>query len=136
MSRVVTALSQNGDVAALYKALHDAGLPTDSLDVIGPDESTESISHGMVGTELLTSTDGGATGVPGITNVHRPSVFFRAESIPDRLGDLAIPDSEIENYVEALQRGHSVVYYFAQPGTIEKVEEIFRAANVSNVRRF
>jgi hypothetical protein len=136
MSRVVTALSQDGNVAALHQALHDAGLPTDSLNVIGPDESTESVSHGLIGSELLTSTDGGATGVPGINNVHRPSVFFRNESIPDRLGDLAIPDSEIENYVEALQRGRSVVYYFAQPETIEKVEAIFRSAGVSNVRRF
>jgi hypothetical protein len=136
MSRVVTALSQNGDVTALHKALHDAGLPTDSLSVIGPDESTESVSHGLIGAELLTSTDGGATGVPGINNVHRPTVFFRNESIPDRLGDLEIPDSEIDNYVEALQRGRSVVYYFARPDNIEKVEEIFRSANVSNVRRF
>jgi hypothetical protein len=136
MSRVVTALSQDGNVAALHKALHDAGLPTDSLNVIGPDESTESVSHGLAGSDLLTSTDGGATGVPGINNVHRPSVFFRNESIPDRLGDLAIPDSEIDNYVEALQRGRSVVYYFAQPDTIEKVEAIFRSSNVSNVRRF
>jgi hypothetical protein len=136
MSRVVTALSQNGDVTALHKALHDAGLPTDSLNVIGPDESTASVSHGLIGAELLTSTDGGATGVPGINNVHRPTMFFRNESIPDRLGDLEIPDSEIDNYVEALQRGRSVVYYFARPDNIEKVEEIFRSANVSNVRRF
>jgi hypothetical protein len=136
MSRVVTALSQDGDVAALHKALHDAGLPTDSLNVIGPDESTESVSHGLIGAELITSTDGGATGVPGLTNVHHPTTFFRNESIPDRLGDLEIPDSEIENYVEALQRGRSVVYYFAKPDTIEKVEAIFRSANVTNVRRF
>jgi len=134
MSRVVTGLSQNGDVKAILKALTDAGLPTDSLSVINPDDSTEGLSRGLISTDILTS-DGG-TGVPGINNTRRSGSFFRNESLPDRLGDLEIPDSEMDNYVEALERGRSIVYCFAQPDTIDRVEAIFRGSDLANVRRF
>jgi len=134
MSLVVTGLSQNGDIAGLHRALDEAGLPTDSLQVIGPDESTEGVARGIIGAELLTS-DGG-TGVPGINNNHRLMTFFRNESLPDRLGDLEIPESELDNYVEALERGRWIVAYFAHPDTADRVEEAFRGASLLNVRRF
>jgi hypothetical protein len=38
--------------------------------------------------------------------------------------------------VEALERGKSVVAYFAHVDSIDKVEEIFRGADLANVRRF
>ncbi|MBD5653551.1 MAG: hypothetical protein IAI50_00020 [Candidatus Eremiobacteraeota bacterium] len=135
MSRVVTGLSQNGDVKAICHALTEAGLPTESLNVIGPEDSNEGLSQGLIGTELFTSDRD--MGVPGINNTRRSSDFFRNESLSDRLGDLEIPDGEIDNYVEALERGRSVVYCFAQPNTIDRIEEIFRGSgDLMNVRRF
>lgn len=134
MSRVVTGLSQNGDVKSVCRALTEAGLPTETLQVIGPEDSNEGLSRGLIGADILTSDRG--TGVPGINNSRRGSTFFRNESLADRLGDLSIPDSEMDNYVQALERGRSIVYYFAQPTSIDRIEEIFRGSDLTNVRRF
>jgi hypothetical protein len=131
---VVTALSPDGNVDALKTALHDAGLSLDPLQLIGPDESTSSLAHGIAGAELLTSDTSG--GVPGLSGRHRMREFFRNESLSDRLGDLEIPDSEVDNYVEALERGRSVVAYFAKPDTVERVGELFKSVGLLNVRRF
>ncbi len=134
MGLVVTGLSQTGDVSALKAALHEAGYSLDALQIIAPDDSTEPIARGLIGSELIVSE--GGTGVPGLNNAHRGSSFFRNETLSDRLGDLEIPDSEVDNYVEALERGRSVVAYFAHADTIDRVEELFRAASLANVRRF
>jgi hypothetical protein len=136
MALVVTGLSQNGDTSALHQALADAGFPTDPLQVIGPDDSTQSISRGIIGAEILGASSGTGTGVPGINNSHQPSQFFRNESLSDRLGDLEIPDSEVDNYVEALERGRSIIAYFAHADNVDKVIELFKGANLANVRRF
>lgn len=134
MALVVTGLSQNGDISVLRAALLAAELPTDPLQVIAPDESAMSVARGVIGSELYTHE--GGTGVPGLNNNHVGTAFFRGESMPDRLGDLEIPDSEIENYVEALGRGRSVIAYFAHADTVDRVESIFREAALANVRRF
>ena len=134
MALVVTGLSTNGDLSALHAALVAAELPTAPLQVITPDDSTEKISRGIVGSDLYTRE--GGTGVPGLSGRSGGTRFFRNESLPDRLGDFEIPDSEIEKYVEALQRGRSVVAYFAHADTVDRVEAIFRDANVINVRRY
>lgn len=131
---VITGLSPDGDTTALRSALTEAGLSLDPLQVIQPGDSDESVAHGIAGAEILTS-DGGA-GVPGINTGNRRVVFFRNESMSDRLGDLEIPDSEVDNYIEALQRGRTVVAYFAKPDTLEQVEAIFRNAQLLNVRRY
>jgi hypothetical protein len=134
MALVVTGLSQDGDTSALRSELEGAGFTLDTLQVIEPDDSEESVAHGLTGEGLITS-DGGA-GVPGINSGDTRRVFFRNESMPDRLGDLEIPDSEVDNYVEALERGRSVVAFFAKPETIDKVEQIFKDAGLLNVRRY
>ncbi len=134
MALVVTGLSQNADIGALHRALEDAGLPTDGLQVIEPDDADARLSAGIAGADLLMS-DGG-TGVPGINNSRQSRSFFRDESLSDRLGDLEIPDSEVDNYIEALERGRSVVAYFAHPDTVDRIEAAFRGANLLNVRRY
>lgn len=134
MALVVTGLSQTGDISVLRTALVAAELPTDALQVISPDESAMSVARGVVGSELYTHE--GGTGVPGLNNNRVGTSFFRGESMPDRLGDLEIPDSEMENYVEALGRGRSVIAYFAHADTVDRVEAIFRDAALVNVRRF
>jgi hypothetical protein len=133
MSLVVTGLSPDGNIEALKAALTAAGISLDPLQLISASDSHESISRGLAGTGLITS-DAGTT-VPGLgTGGVRP--FFRNESINDRLGDLEIPDTEMDNYAEALERGKSVVGYFAHADSIDKVEEVFKAAGLANVRRF
>lgn len=131
---VITGLSPDGDTTALRSALTEAGLSLDPLQIIKPSDSDESVAHGIAGAEILTS-DGG-TGVPGINSGNRMQVFFRNESMPDRLGDLKIPDSEMDNYVEALQRGRTVVAYFTKPEILDQVEAIFKGAALLNVRRY
>jgi hypothetical protein len=134
MSLVVTGLSQDGDTNALRSALLGAGLTLDTLQVIQPDDSEEPIARGLAGEGLITS-DGG-TAVPGINTGSTRRIFFRNESMPDRLGDLEIPDSEMDNYIEALERGRTIVAFFAKPDNIDGVEQIFRDAGLANVRRY
>jgi len=135
MATVVTGLSQNGDVSALERALGEAGLSIDPISVIGPDDASQPLARGLIGGELMEGDLG--AGVPGINyGHHRLQNFFRNEALDDRLGDLEIPESELDNYVEALERGRSLVAYFARPDTVEKITEIFRNANLMNVRAF
>jgi len=129
---VVTGISQNGDTTALEAALKTAGLPLDPIQVIGPDDSTQGAASSLGLTNPGLNIGGGqGTGVPGITSA-APAMggstrYFRNEALSDRLGDLEIPDDEMDNYIDALQAGRSVVAYFAKPDTIGKVEEIFRS---------
>jgi hypothetical protein len=131
---VITGLSPDGDTSALRSALTEAGFSLDPLQVLEPGDSDQSFAHGIAGADIITS-DGGM-GVPGINSGNRLQVFFRNESMDDRLGDLNIPDSEVENYVEALERGRTVVAYFSKAEDIERVESIFRGAQLLNVRRY
>ena len=134
MPSVVTGLSQNGNITALNAALEAAGLSIDPIQVIAPDDSTPSMARGLAGSEILTSDPG--TGVPGINSGPHFQRFFRNESLSDRLGDFEIPDSEIENFVEALERGKFLVAYFAHPADAERIAEIFRGNGLLNVREY
>jgi hypothetical protein len=136
---VVTGISQNGDIAALEAALKAAGLPLDSIQVIGPDDSTQGAASSMGLTNTGLNLGGGqGTGVPGITSASPigggGSRYFRNEALSDRLGDLEIPDDQVENYVDALQAGRSVVGYFAKPENVAQVETIFRNPDTGLVR--
>ncbi len=142
MGLVVTGISQNGDISGIESALKAAGLPLDPIQLIGPDDSTQGAasSMGMIDPGLMTG-GGQGTGVPGVTS-GVPTAggygtrYFRNEALSDRLGDLEIPDDEVENYVDALQAGRSVVAYFAKPDTIGQVTEIFRTAGLAKVKTF
>jgi hypothetical protein len=139
---VVTGISQNGDITALEAALKAAGLPLDPIQVIGPDDSTAGAasSLGLANPGLMTG--GGGTGVPGVTSgVPTAGGYgtrtFRNETLSDRLGDLEIPDDEVDNYVDALQAGRTVVAYFAKPDNIAQVESIFRGpVNLVKIKTF
>ncbi len=142
MGLVVTGISQNGDITALEAALKEAGLPLDPIQLIGPDDSTQgSASRGGVLGQGGLMMGGQGTGVPGITS-GVPTAggsgvsFFRNETLSDRLGDLEIPDDEIDNYVGALEAGRSVVAYFAKPDTLSQAEAAFRASGLAKVKVF
>jgi hypothetical protein len=133
---VVTGISQTGDTSALEAALRTAGLPLDPIQVIGPDDSTQGAasSLGMVNPGLMTG-GGQGTGVPGVTS-GVPSAggygtrYFRNEALWDRLGDLEIPDDEVDNYIGALEARRSVIAYFAKPDNLAAVEAIFRDPSI------
>jgi len=139
---VVTGISQSGDISGLEEALKAAGLPLDPIQLIGPDDSTQGAasSLGFANPGLMTG-GGQGTGVPGVTS-GTPSAGaygrrpFRTEALSDRLGDLEIPDDQVDNYVDALSAGRSVVAYFAKPENLAQVESIFRASNLARVKTF
>jgi hypothetical protein len=139
---VVTGISQDGDTTALESALKAAGLPLDPIQLIGPDDSTQGAASSMGLADPGLMTGGGqGTGVPGITSgVPTPGGYgvryFRNEALSDRLGDLEIPDDEVENYVDALEAGRSVVAYFAKPENIAQVTDLFRASGLARVKTF
>jgi hypothetical protein len=139
---VVTGISQSGEITALEAALKTAGLPLDSVQLIGPDDSTQGSAsrRGIIGSGGIMG-GGGGTGVPGITSGNPTAggsgtSFFRNETLGDRLGDLEIPDDQVQNYIDALSAGRSVVAYFAKPETLEQVEAIFRASGLARVKTF
>jgi len=132
---VVTGISQDGNIVALETALKDAGIPLDAIQLIGPDDSTQGVSRGIIGPRIMTGDRSGGF-VPGINSSGGGLEFFRNENLSDRLGDLEIPDAEVENYVEALEAGRSVVAFFAKPDTLETVEAIFRASGLAKVKTF
>lgn len=134
MGLVVTGISQSKDTSALEAALRGAGLSLEPLQVISGDDAIDKLARRHAAPDILLGDGGG--GVPGLTGRGNGLVYFRNETIPDRLGDLEIPDSQMENYVEALQAGRSVVAYFAKPETLAKVEDIFRGTSLAKVTTF
>jgi hypothetical protein len=139
MGLVVTGISPTADLSALEAALRAADLPTDHIQLIEPGEGAAPLAHGTV----VAPTVGGGietgTGVPGLTSGNMSVTareYFRDETLGDRLGDLEIPDDEIDNYLEALAAGRSIVAYFAKDDTIDRVEGAFRAAGIAKVKRF
>jgi hypothetical protein len=136
---VVTGISQNGDITALEAALKAAGLPLDPIQVIGPEDSTQGAASSMgMANSGLNLGGGQGTGVPGITSATPigggGSRYFRNEALSDRLGDLEIPDDQVENYVDALGAGRTVVAYFAKAENLAQVEQIFREPSAGLVR--
>ena len=130
---VVLGLSQTEDLHALSAALTGAGLSLEELDIVGPDdEATNDLASDAASSRIIPS-DGGAA-VPGLNSGLRGNLDV--DQAVDRLGDFGIPDSEIDNFAEAIERGKTVVGYFAKPDNVDKVMAAFAAANVSNVRRF
>ncbi len=134
MGLVVTGILQSGDLSALEEALREAGLPLDPIQLISGDDSTEGVARRQIGPRIMTGDHAGY--VPGINSSGAGLSYFRNESLSDRLGDLEIPDSEVENYVEALAAGRSIVAYFAKPATLSVVETIFHASGLAKVKTF
>ncbi|GAC1598042.1 MAG: hypothetical protein NVS3B28_29970 [Candidatus Velthaea sp.] len=134
MGLVVTGISQNGDIKALEAALKDAGLALDPIQLISGDDSTEGVARRQIGPRLMTGD--GAAHVPGINDAGGGLNYFRNESLGDRLGNLEIPDTEVDNYIEALGSGRSIVAYFAKPETLAQIETLFRNAGLAKVKTF
>jgi hypothetical protein len=135
LSLVVTGILQHGDIKALEVSLTDAGLPLDPIQLISGEDSTEGVARRQVGPQIMTGDHAGH--IPGINSSGGAGLsYFRNESLSDRLGDLEIPDSEVDNYVEALESGRSIVAYFAKPENLAQVETIFRDSGLARVKTF
>jgi hypothetical protein len=131
---VVTGISEHGNIKDIEAALTGAGLKLDPIQLITGDDSTQGLARSHGGTGLITGDHG--MSVPGINSDGPGLRYFRNESLSDRLADLEIPDSEMDNYVEALEAGRSVVAYFAHEDTVAKVEAIFREGGLAKVKTF
>jgi hypothetical protein len=141
MGLVVTGISQDGALEPVEAALTAAGLALDAIQLIAPDDAEIGAVRTVIGNSVLGDGDGGTgTGVPGLTGATHSSLIsrqlFRSESHADRLGDLEIPDDEVQNYIDALQAGRSVIAYFAKPDTLEKAAAAFRASGLARVKVF
>ena len=146
MGLVVTGISQDENISQIENALRRAGLSLEPLQTIGPDDPdidlVERPSTLRMDTGLITGDRG--TGVPGLTGgsanrdpLQQRAAYFPTEGLRDRLEELEIPDSESDNYVEALQAGRSIVSYFAgKPENVGKLEEIFRTCGLAKVKTF
>ncbi len=135
MGVVVTGISQNGEMQTLKSKLQGSSHSLECLEVISPgDVRTDGVSR-LADSGIMTDAGGGGTSVPGISgNLRR--VNFSASRSNDRLSDLEIPDSEIENYIDALDAGRTVVGFFARPDTVADVEGIFRDCGLVKVKTF
>ena len=149
MPLVVTGIAPTTDVGALEKALHNGGFSLDPLSVYVAGDAPE--GHPDSGSRFVFSGNdsirdilgrgsggiysSGAGNVPGLERTDGPE-FFHEETVDERLSELAIPDSEVGNYEDAMDAGHAVVAYFARPETVEAVEGVFRAAGMANVRTY
>lgn len=145
MPFVVTGISQDGNTAALEAALKSAGLTLEGFEVLSPEDADvhASARSAVVDTAILTG--GGletGTGVPGITDSGLAGVAGgriiddEADSLWDRLADLAIPDDEVENYAEALEAGRSIVAYHGDSKNVAKVEALFGDYGLAKVKTF
>ena len=138
MGLVVTGIAQSSDVSGLEAALVAAGFSLEHIQIVEPGDDTAPLAHGIVSAPPAGGLETG-TGVPGLTSGNTTGLgrsYFRDESLAERLGDFEIPDDEVDNYLEALAAGRTVVAYFAKDDTIERIEEIFRAAGLAKVKRF
>jgi hypothetical protein len=147
---VVTGISQGMDTSGIEQALRGAGLSLDPMTVFcageGRQEAPESgIRFIYTGTEdvrnlLGTGSAGifsmGGTEVPGLAADAPSPEYFHQETLSEELSEIEIPDSELDNYVEALDAGHCLVAYYAVPNNLETVEAAFRGSGLAKVRTF
>jgi hypothetical protein len=140
---VVTGIAQTTDIRPLEAALQNAGLSLDPIQLITADEEDlGGVQAPATIDDALIGEIGTGTGVPGISTKSSStlptagSTFFRNESLSDRLGDLEIPDDEIDNYIEALEAGRSVVAYFAKETNVAQVEGAFRNSGLAKIKVF
>jgi hypothetical protein len=138
MGLVVTGIAPTADITALEAGLTAAGLPLDPIQLVEPGAEADVVPPmGLAGADLSASLPTG-TGVPGLTShaTLGSTPYVHPDAAVERLGDLEIPDDEIENYLEALGAGRTIVAYFAKPESVDQIEGIFRTSGLAKVKRF
>jgi hypothetical protein len=138
MGLVVTGISPTSDIGTLQAALREADLSVDHIELVEPGDDTGPLAHGVVTAPHIGGLETG-TGVPGLTSGSMTGTtreYFHDTPLSQRLNDFEIPDDEVDNYLDALAAGRTIVAYFAKDDTIDRVEAAFRAAGIANVKRF
>ena len=138
MSLVVTGIAETSALDALGAALTAAGLSLDHIQTVEPGDDDGPLVHGVVTGPNVGGIETG-TGVPGLTSGNLGGggrTYFRDETLTERLSDFEIPDDEVDNYLDALAAGRTIVAYFAKDDTIDRVEGAFRAAGIAKIKRF
>ena len=138
MSLVVTGIAKTPTLDALEAALTAAGVSLEHIRTVEPGDDDGPLVHGMVNAPDVGGIETG-TGVPGLTSGNLGGsgrAYFRDETLSERLSDFEIPDDEVDNYLDALAAGRTVVAYFAKDDTIDRVEGAFRAAGIAKIKRF
>jgi hypothetical protein len=138
MAPLVTGIVPSGiDVVS---ALRGAGLPLEPLIEISVEEAslTDTVPRPRGG-DILMGTTGTGTGVPGLTSsgtrgLPRVRPLPAHEHLRDRLGALEIRDDEVENYLDALDAGRTVIGYAAPAEGAERAANVLRAAGVAKVK--
>jgi len=138
MGSIVTGIVAADD-AGIEAALQHASLPLEPLVVIAAEDASLSDVVPHPRGDILMGNTGTGTGVPGLTSRTRDlgpqsQPLPAHERLRERLGDLEIPDDEIENYLDALEAGRSVVGYVATPENAARVADIFRGCGVAKVK--
>jgi hypothetical protein len=145
---VVTGISQNTNTQPIEQALRAASLSIDPLSVFtsgdAPDDRADSgIRFIYSGSDTPKTIFGqtseltsfGGTEVPGL-GLSEKSEYFTPESVTDELSETGIPDSALDNYVDAIEAGKSIITYQALAADQGRVEQIFRDAGLANVRSY
>jgi hypothetical protein len=145
---VVTGISQNTNTQPIEQALRAATLSVDPLCVFtsgdAPDDRADSgirfVYTGSDSPKTVVGRTGelssfGGTEVPGL-GASESHEYFTQESVTDELSEVGIPDSALDNYVDAIEAGKSIVTYQALAPDQGRVEQIFRDAGLANVRTY
>ncbi len=134
MGLVVTGISQNGDIKALEASIVAAGLSLEPIQLISGGDNGAGYTRRSLSSQIMTGDRSGS--VPGL-NSRGPSLSsFRSDPGSEQLADLDIPDSEVDNYVEALEAGRSIVAYYAKPTSVTIIEDLFRTSGLAKVKVF
>ncbi|HEY0798802.1 MAG TPA: hypothetical protein VGD50_06600 [Candidatus Baltobacteraceae bacterium] len=115
----------------LESRLEAAGLSTAGIELIEPDDVQFAPIGGAMSDGLLLGDS--STRVPGVTTSSDLTTTASGDII-ELLGDLEVPEAELDGYIAALGAGKRVIAYFAEPKTIEQAQAAFRAAGVEGVR--
>ena len=145
---VVTGISQNTNTQPIEQALRAASLSIDPLSVFtsgdAPDDRADSgIRFVYSGSDTPKTilgrtselTSFGGTEVPGL-GLSETAEYFTPESVTDELSETGIPDSALDNYVDAIEAGKSIITYQALAADQGRVEQIFRDGGLANVRSY
>ena len=141
MPTYVTGIAPTQDVGELEKALGKTGLEHDKFVVITKDEPTEehddsflNFIHAVPVEHLLLSDHG--SDVPGINPASALNNYIAHPHVVRHLGNLPIPDDEVDNYNDAIDDGRTVVAYPVDGGSQASIESAFHKAGLAHVKAF
>ena len=128
--------AQNLDASKIKVFSIDSDDGDSELQFIDVIEETDA-EYGDMTRNTGVLADYGGTGVPGIQNPERPMrSFVTPHTSAHYLDGYEIPDSEVDNYDDAIADGRAVVIYSGDASEAATVEAAFKAAGLQHVRSY